>query len=151
MVAEFERIPTDSSGGYDTELTLNPSHRRLTMSAHSLPSTCPDCGGSFRKITLFGRGMQNPVSGAAHDAAVVHYAAAQARRGFWLGMFDAEGTIDALLCGECSRVFLYASPYADAESAAAGDALHCLECGTLMQPDQQRCPSCGWTYSGETL
>jgi hypothetical protein len=117
------------------------------MSIH-LPSACPDCSGSLREITLFGRGIQNPVSGMAHDAAVVHYAAAEAKRGFWLGMFDAEGTVRSLLCEGCGRVFLYASPYAS-ETSAESDALHCLVCGGLMPPDQQQCAKCGWTYAGE--
>ncbi len=101
------------------------------------------CGGSLREVTLFGRGLHNPVSDVAQEAAVVHYAAAQAKRGFWLGMFDAEGTVRSLLCGSCQRVFIYAAPYAD--EAADSDSLHCLECGTLMQPNQQQCPACGWT------
>lgn len=117
------------------------------------PSACPDCGGSLREITLFGRGMSNPLSGIAVDAAVVHFAAAQARPGFWLGMFDAEGTVQSLLCDECRRVFLYAAPYQGDRSASRGDAtddsLHCLECGSLMQPDQQQCPQCGWSYTAE--
>jgi hypothetical protein len=113
----------------------------------NLPSACSDCGGSLREVTLFGRGIQNAVSGIAQDTAVVHFAAAQAKRGFWLGMFDAEGTVHSLLCGNCRRVFLYAAPYAD--EASDSDALHCLECGTLLQPDQQQCPACAWSYQAE--
>jgi hypothetical protein len=82
----------------------------MTMSASTRGNQCPDCGGSLKAITLFGRGPQNPLSGAATDAEVVYYANAQTKRSSILSMFDAAGTVVATCCDNCRRIFLHGIP-----------------------------------------
>jgi len=80
------------------------------MSQSTLENQCPDCGGGLTAIKLFGRGWENPVSGAAIDAEVVHYAEADAVRSTFKSMFTETGTVRATLCGECRRIFLHGDP-----------------------------------------
>jgi hypothetical protein len=69
--------------------------------------TCPDCGGELEAVTLFGRGPENPLSGAAIDAAVLHYADPDGKRGWAFGMLTPKGRVQSLLCTSCRRIFLY--------------------------------------------
>ena len=71
---------------------------------------CPDCQGDLRKIKLFGRSFENPLSGAAIDADIQFYAASNARRSNLLSMFEPEGKVESFICESCSRIFLYGSP-----------------------------------------
>jgi hypothetical protein len=80
------------------------------MVPSALPTTCPDCGGALRAITLFGRGPQNPISGAATDTAVIYYTDAEANRSPWLSMLDIQGEVRTLMCRGCNRLFFYGVP-----------------------------------------
>jgi hypothetical protein len=80
------------------------------MSQSTQAVQCPDCGGNLTAIKLFGRGWENPVSGAAIDAEVVHYAEADAQRSTFKSMFTEAGTVHATLCGKCRRIFLHGDP-----------------------------------------
>jgi hypothetical protein len=80
------------------------------MTQSALPTTCPDCAGPLREVTLFGRSAQNAISGAAIDAAVVYYTNAEATRSTWLSMFEAEGELRSLMCRACRRLFIYGEP-----------------------------------------
>jgi hypothetical protein len=71
---------------------------------------CPDCQGELVPIKLFGRGWTNPVSGAAVDTEVTHYAAADAHRSSFLSMFEEAGTVRATLCNGCRRIHLLGVP-----------------------------------------
>jgi hypothetical protein len=70
---------------------------------------CPDCHGELTKITLFGRGWENPITGIAVDADVSYYVDAEAERSDFSGMFKPKGMVEAYLCLACGRIFLYGS------------------------------------------
>lgn len=80
------------------------------MASSALPTACPDCGGSLKDVTLFGRGPANPLSGAATDAAVMFYTDAEAVRSPWLAMLEVEGEVHSMLCRACGRIFFYGVP-----------------------------------------
>ena len=77
--------------------------------ASALPP-CPDCGAALVEIKLFGRGAENPFSGAAIDTAVVYYTDADASRSWWLGMLKERGKVRATICRSCHRIFLHGVP-----------------------------------------
>ncbi|MDR3577787.1 MAG: hypothetical protein P4L50_28305 [Anaerolineaceae bacterium] len=68
---------------------------------------CPDCSGELTKITLFGRGWENPITGLADDAEVGYYTDVDAERSTFKGMFKAKGSVESFLCNHCGRIFLY--------------------------------------------
>ena len=70
---------------------------------------CPDCNGELRKITLFGRGWENPITGLGVDAEIAYYSDEEAERGTFTGMFKVEGNAEAYLCKQCGRILLYAT------------------------------------------
>jgi uncharacterized OB-fold protein len=75
------------------------------------PTTvCPDCGGELAPVKLFGRGSENPFSGAAIDTELSYYTDADAQRGTWLGMFTERGRVRTTLCQSCRRLFLHGFP-----------------------------------------
>lgn len=117
------------------------------MTQPALPTACPDCGGAMREIILFGRGPQNPLSGAACDTAVVHYTDAKATRSAWLEMFDVEGEVRSMLCRKCNRLFLYGLPNANSDSVELEETIACLTCGTPIDASGSICPRCGWSYN----
>jgi hypothetical protein len=80
------------------------------MSRSAQESPCPDCSGELVAIKLFGRGRENPISGAALDAEVVYYTDENAERSFILGMLEATGIVRATMCSVCRRIFLHAVP-----------------------------------------
>jgi hypothetical protein len=80
------------------------------MFQDDLPVACLDCGGELRPIKLFGRGYENPISGAAVDAELVYFADADAERSTWLSMFRETGRVHAKLCAGCRRISLYGIP-----------------------------------------
>src|SRR6476619_7439884 len=112
------------------------------MTQRILPTSCPDCAGTMREVTLFGRSAVNPLSGAGVDAAVVYFTGADATRSIWLSMFKVEGNVRSLLCRECGRMFLYGVPM-DAPSA---EPIECLQCGSKIEAGQSKCPKCGWSW-----
>ncbi len=112
------------------------------------PSRCPDCAGSMRAVQLFGRGPKNPVSGAAVDAAVVHYADGETSRSTWLEMFDVAGEVRAMMCQACGRIFLYGTPRSE-KAPSLDETIACFQCGANLDGTQSRCPKCGWSY-GDT-
>ena len=116
------------------------------MTQNALPTACPDCSGTMREITLFGRSSQNPISGAAIDAAVVYYTDAEAARSTLMQMFNVEGEVRSLMCRECGRLFLYGVPKPD-EDAPSAEQFECLQCGTLIEAGQLKCTKCGWSYA----
>jgi hypothetical protein len=64
-------------------------------------------------VTLFGRGPENPISGAAIDAALLYYTDAAGERGsvWWgFGMLTPKGTVRTMMCTACRRIFLYGTP-----------------------------------------
>jgi len=115
------------------------------MTQTSLPTICPDCAGSMREVTLFGRGLQKSVSAAAVDAAVVHYTDAKATRSTWLSMFQVEGDVRSMLCRACGRLFLYGVPKPDPDPSLA-ETINCLQCGAQIEASHSKCPMCGWSY-----
>ena len=64
---------------------------------------CADCGGELAEIRLVDRSDND-------RHADLSYAAANAKRGFWLGQYPISGTVKGFLCAGCGRVFLYAEP-----------------------------------------
>jgi hypothetical protein len=98
------------------------------MTKTALPTTCPDCAGPMREVTLFARSALNPISGAAIDSAVAQY------------------TDRSLMCHICGRLFLYGIPKSDADLPVA-ETIDCLHCGTPIDASQSNCPKCGWSYS----
>ncbi len=77
----------------------------------SVPANqCPDCNGGLEDIKLFGRSWKNPLSGAAIDAEVMYYAAANAKRSSMMSMYEEAGTVRATMCHECRRIFLHGIP-----------------------------------------
>jgi len=68
---------------------------------------CPDCNGELTKITLFGRGWENPISGIAVDTELSFYTDEEAKRGNFAGMFKAKGSVESFVCNDCGRIFLY--------------------------------------------
>jgi len=75
----------------------------------SQPGLCPDCGAPLQAIRLIGRGPEN-VAGIALDSDVTFYTAADAKRGTWSGKFAIEGEVQATICPDCRRIFLYGTP-----------------------------------------
>ncbi len=73
-------------------------------------SLCPDCSGELMHIKLFGRGWQNPISGAAIDCELAYYADADAERSSFLNMFEEAGIVRATMCNDCMRIFLRGVP-----------------------------------------
>jgi len=71
---------------------------------------CPDCKGNLRKVKLFGRSWENPISGAAIDADIRFYAEDNAKRSSFLGMFKPKGKVKSFICESCGRIFLYGIP-----------------------------------------
>jgi hypothetical protein len=64
-------------------------------------------------VTLFGRGPENPLSGAAVDTALVYYTDGDPERGsVWLGfgMLTPKGKVRTLMCTACQRFFFYGAP-----------------------------------------
>jgi len=71
---------------------------------------CPDCGAALVEIKLFGRGAENPLSGAAIDTAVVYFSDADASRSWGFAMLKEKGMVRATICPSCHRIFLYGVP-----------------------------------------
>lgn len=80
----------------------------MSESVHA--NQCPDCNGELEAIKLFGRSWKNPISGAAIDAELIHYANAEAQRTSILSMYEEAGTVRATMCNECRRIFLHGVP-----------------------------------------
>jgi len=106
------------------------------MALRAFPSTCHDCGGALRKVTLFTGG---PVQGQDE----LHFSNAESRT-ILLHLFPKDGSVRAFRCIECGRISLYG--VTDADTAHEAEAFNCLECGTRIESGQQTCPNCGWTY-----
>lgn len=68
---------------------------------------CPDCNGELTKITLFGRGWENPITGMATDTELSFFTDEDANRSGLTGMFKPKGSVAAYLCQHCGRILLY--------------------------------------------
>jgi hypothetical protein len=75
-----------------------------------LHGPCPECGSELTPITLFGRGPENPLSGAAVDAALLYYVEQGAGRSMMLGMFTEIGHVLAAICPSCRRIAFRGQP-----------------------------------------
>ena len=73
--------------------------------------TCPDCKVELTTIKLFGRGWENPLTGAAIDADLSFYSDAEADRSLLSGMFKPQGGVESYLCPSCSRIYLFATQH----------------------------------------
>ena len=75
---------------------------------------CPDCTGKLDKIKLIGDGWQNPLSGIAIQTELQFYAGEDTERGLLSGQFKAAGMVEAFICSDCSRIFMYGTARKDA-------------------------------------
>jgi hypothetical protein len=58
-------------------------------------------------IKLIGAGWENPFSGVGVQTELSSYSAADAQRGSILGRFPQAGKVEAFMCNDCRRIFLY--------------------------------------------
>jgi hypothetical protein len=63
---------------------------------------CGDCGGQLERISIMDQ------RNSWEDA--LEYRSVEAERNFW-GAYPVRGTIIALACTDCRRVYLYAAEY----------------------------------------
>lgn len=68
---------------------------------------CSDCNGELKRIKLFGRSYENPLSGLAIDADIRFYADGDAERASFSSMFEPIGEVESFICVSCGRIFLY--------------------------------------------
>lgn len=71
------------------------------------PKDCPDCKGNLKKVKLFARSMENPISGAAIDSDIRLYTERNAKRSVFFSMFEPKGKVESFMCESCGRIFLY--------------------------------------------
>jgi hypothetical protein len=71
---------------------------------------CPECGSELTPIMLFGRGPENPLTGAAVDAALLYYVEKGAGRSMMLQKFSEIGHVLAAICSSCRRIVLRGQP-----------------------------------------
>jgi len=68
---------------------------------------CPDCSGALTKIKIFGRSIENPLTGSAIDTDLSFYTEADAERSGFRAMFKPQGRVETFLCNGCGRIFLF--------------------------------------------
>jgi hypothetical protein len=70
---------------------------------------CPDCSGVLNPIKLIAR---TPIGSQLTDSdgAVVRYAKPDAKRGWFVSQYEIAGSVTAMMCESCHRIFLYGRP-----------------------------------------
>jgi hypothetical protein len=64
---------------------------------------CPDCEGTLHEVKLLDQAH------ASMHVGPLEYALPEAKRSMWSGRFPVAGTVQAYLCEDCGRIFLYSA------------------------------------------
>ena len=68
---------------------------------------CPDCSGTLEAIKILDATEFGTFSDDAYGHTELQYAAADAKPSFWKHAIPSKGKVNAFICTDCARIFLY--------------------------------------------